>query len=30
VTGRQADRPIPIGRFLGYLVGTLWMIWVQS
>jgi hypothetical protein len=30
VTGLQADRPIPMRRFLGYIAGTLWVIWVQS
>jgi hypothetical protein len=30
VTGLQADRPIPMRRFLGYVAGTLWVIWVQS
>jgi hypothetical protein len=30
VNGLQADRPIPMRRFLGYLAGTLWVIWVQS
>jgi hypothetical protein len=30
VTGAQADRPIPMRRFLGYMAGTLWAIWIQS
>jgi hypothetical protein len=29
LTGTRPDRPIPMGRFLGYLAGTLWLLWVQ-